>query len=448
MKIYSAGLNNTHESGIYYQNYQRKNVKQNQMMQSTLNKSLNFQAKKSFFERIFGQKQFKDVISQIEQESVEINSGIKTTYKYFDSNAGKKFNSKLEQDLNGNFIALTKYKYKPDSEYNQLLSTYNFDKDNKFMWKTNYKYNEENLISETANVDLQDNLLHKTKYLYGGNYYGRWLSYTADYDKSGNKLKLNKYFEPEWGPIEGRFIKDKVEAELLISKDLINQFFAEHQHEASLFKLFDYRLKELTPQNYEFMINYDKEGGLKSIYKIYKPEKKLDQYGQQMPYISEQGILYNEKGEIDKFIVNYKEATLYARNVRDTVGEYTHRNIQEIFTPHGILKERRTQEHCENYYDDGKTIHEIFSHLGRGEAFYKEYSPDQKLMRYAANETRFGGSGSQGTLYVIEEDYTNGNNKYNMYVARSGRDGVYPPDIIEVPQFYNSTYHYQRTLFE
>ena len=56
---------------------------------------------------------FFDKISTVEQKSVEVlKDGRKNIYKYFDSNAGKKYSTKTVQDKDGKILGFTKYNYK------------------------------------------------------------------------------------------------------------------------------------------------------------------------------------------------------------------------------------------------------------------------------------------------------------------------------------------------
>ena len=68
---------------------------------------------------------FQDKISKtLKIENIFKNGKAAGFIEYFDSNAGKKLQRKLETDEFGNFLADTRYVYKPNNRRNELLKTF------------------------------------------------------------------------------------------------------------------------------------------------------------------------------------------------------------------------------------------------------------------------------------------------------------------------------------
>ena len=436
MKVYSVGFTNYNASGsVRKLNSSKQNIPQNPVPQP----QVSFEG--SLLKALFG---FKDNISPVLKEAFNISETVKTTYKYFESNAGKKLVSKLEETLDGEFIAFTKYKYKPNSEQNQLMATYNFDKNNKLLWATQYKYNEFNLVSETANLDARGNLLHRTEYSYSNTVWGRWLEFTKDFDKDGKEIKRVRYYKPESHELQKGIGRKGLSVELIKGEREIEQFVKEHEAEMNILNSISQKLKGIIPEKFHILRGFNPDGHLTSTYLVRQPDISSFDVKEGMKIIGEQGVLYNEFGNVDKVVINHRFVHHYGYNTIKSPEELTRKAVlQELYSPDGNLLESFWDCGYKRYFYGTDKVQEIIERNSSGAEYgRKEFYPSGEVKVAEYNWRRYGDSGSTGETMQVTTWYDeNGNylNRYERYVGDS--NSIKPWQPVNLPNIKESSYY-------
>lgn len=335
---------------------------------------------------------FFDKISTVEQKSVEVlKDGRKNIYKYFDSNAGKKYSTKTVQDKDGKILGFTKYNYKKNSKDNQLISTTSYDKNNNFLYETKYTYDKKNHITKTADYDKNGSLLHSTEYEYSE--YDT-LKTASGLDKDGNIIKTKEYRN-----------NGKLKSESYYKKQEINDFMQKYPSENSVLNKFK---KQLGFEKYNVTRNYDKDGHVKNlVFDMKTPRLKFG--------TDKLEFAYDKNGKVDKIYRN-KNDKLY----NDKKGE----QIREEYTPMGrpikkAFKYRaiNTQTY-ETFYSNGR-VKESYNLDNGYLGFYRKYDTKGKLtekeqrVSYPTFDENWKKNGSKilEKKYVL--DYKKDNTKSN-----------------------------------
>lgn len=386
---------------------------------------------------------FIDKIDSVIHETVSINGGVKTILTYNDSNAGRKIISKLEQDLYGNFISLTRYKYIPNSENNHLISTYNFDANNNFLWETKYKY-KDNVIAETSDYDALQNLLHKTRY----NYYNfngqKRLAFITDIDPDGNPIKQVSFRlrDKRFNPAD--FSNYSMSQELFVNKKYINNFINSHRREFDFLNPIFSLFREETPYDFNILGTYDVSGRLKSITLIRIPSDDVILTEQR--YVSEQGVLFDDNLNPRLLFLNLKypcEGGVYKSKIDDDWGASLAQ--QRIYHPDGRLisvydtgfapGQDSTVATLTYFAQDGKTANISYSKSSSDKfAICREYYPDGSLKKERSNYMRYGANRNEDELMELVRTF-NSDGKFTGYNEFHSNKPIDKPVIAQIYDF-------------
>ncbi len=264
---------------------------------------------------------FQDKISKtLRSEDLFKNGKVAGFIQYFDSNAGRKLQRKFETDELGNFLADTKYVYKPNNRRNELLKTFNFDENGKLLWETRYEYQKGNLV-KTANYDINNNLLHTTEYTFKDG----CLDSTTDKTPEGKIKNIIEYFHTKGSPIS----KQKV--------------YMEYYPETKIAFL------EKLKQKPEHVVFFDEDGAVSETREFYESGKIKSIMKDYPSYfgVPTAKVDYRESGAISNVHI-YHNYTGY-----DYRSDGTLKTLTESNQGHSMK--------ITEYYTDGKTVRNIMA---------------------------------------------------------------------------------------
>lgn len=333
-------------------------------------------------------KLFRDIIDPTLKKTETIKNNVKTFIEYFDSNAGKKFQRKIEQDLSGNFLADTTFMYKPNSIHNELLKTCNYDKNGQLLWETSYEYGKDGKLAKTINRDSNGNILHLSVYELDDSYYCP-VNYIRDIDPDGNIMK-NITYSMEYGKDGSTPMGMYLRSEYINTTKYIQKFIEENK----LYSTFPDKL------NNDFLLNsYE----VKSIEKTYYPNGKTQYVNYNLrnndaekfgDYVLSKEIHFDENG-------NFSHYSLYASQAGKSGRKdfYLNGNLKRVYEENGSYS---------NYFEDGKTLKsvEIYDQDYKKYLISKEYYPNGQLKIDNNFTYFFGGSGSQGAPWIYSTEYS------------------------------------------
>lgn len=361
-------------------NYQNKNLLNNSSQDISFGSGVVTEALKlvgKALKKIYSKPEvFTDVIEPTLQKSTYTKQNINTVIEYFNSNAGKKIQRKLEHDINGNFFADTRFLYKPNSKNNELLKTFNYDKDGNLLWETRYKYNEAGRKIKTTNIDKDGNILSISDYEYVDGEI-QHLMYVVDKTPEGEVWKKTKYFRD---PVDGEYV---FSSESSSNPEFISNFIRNNKDIAFLPDNFSDGVKFDDLKIKEFSIYYDAKGQMNNLeYKFETSEQPMKKH------IDILTIGLKNNNEVDKYFLHTYDLNVL-RQREDGFA---------LYSANGILKEVSNRLYDKKYYEDGKTIKEIYENnlVVNKKVLIKEFYPNGQLKTDYDYSLFYGGSGSRG----------------------------------------------------
>ena len=325
---------------------------------------------------------FTDVIDPVLKKSNYVKKNINTTLEYFNSNAGKKIQRKLEYDMNGNFLADTRFLYKPNSKNNELLKTFNYDKDGNLLWETRYKYDDSGQKIHTANYDRDGKLLHTSDYKYSSYSDFNDMDVT-DKTPDGEIIKQLSYIKKV---NESDY---ELRTESSSNAKYIREFMAANKNLGTF------------PKNLSDNTNFDNLK-IDCLRKIFNENGDLScvEYSFELPentnqkYIKNLSMYLNDKNDVAEYGVEFYDPNAPSYNYSQT--------SNARYSKEGLLK--TISSYAENiiYYEDGKTVKEInaFNVVAGKTVKSKEFYPNGQLKTEYRYYDFFGGSGASGVPKV------------------------------------------------
>lgn len=334
---------------------------------------------------------------KILKENILTKSGnIKGFYEYRKSNAGIKNLRKVELNPDNTIKTITTYEYVPNSKYNELSRTFNFDGQGNLQWETRYKYAKDyssKYISETEDYGPDGSFLHRT--IYG------WNGIKRDYDANGNVLRAVRTTSSEendyqtlmevidYNPNSPYYGKVQV---LDNDFNLLEIIKYESQGESSIVKEFKYYPSGKFKSEAECYIS----GGFSSG----KPWNKREVYESgALKYIDKPGdrgyYRYYENGNLmeEQSVTSYYSGThTYISNI-DKV-KYAPDGKTVILRSSSCpndswIPDINEREHTLEYSPDGKTVKQIYHKL------FEKYGS-----KHEEYTVKFNDDGSISEIYI------------------------------------------------